>query len=161
MVSIWQLALAAVFVAALGLAAGAAQAGERVVLAGGGGGSWSFTIRQGAGSHWHDSGFPNWRHKHRRRDPWPRPRRHHRRYKSWNQGRVVFVDPWYRPWRELPRTAVIERPVSVPAPVPTRATVRPDAYCREFQKQIIIDGQVEPAYGVACRQPDGSWKLQP
>ena len=156
MVSIWQLALAAVFVAALGLAAGAAQAGERVVLAGGGG-SWSFSIHQGSGSLWHDPGHPNWRHKHRRRHPWPHPRRHHRHYNSWNQGRVVFVDPWYRPWREPPRTVVIERRV----PVPTRATVRPDAYCREFQKQIIIDGQVEPAYGVACRQPDGSWKLQP
>ena len=32
-------------------------------------------------------------------------------------------------------------------------------YCREFQQTITIDGRAERAYGVACRQPDGSWKI--
>lgn len=32
-------------------------------------------------------------------------------------------------------------------------------YCREFQQTVTIDGQTERAYGVACRQPDGSWKF--
>ncbi len=33
-------------------------------------------------------------------------------------------------------------------------------YCREFQQTVVIGGQQEDAYGVACRQPDGSWEIQ-
>ena len=33
-------------------------------------------------------------------------------------------------------------------------------YCREFQQTVVIGGRQEDAYGVACRQPDGSWKIQ-
>lgn len=32
-------------------------------------------------------------------------------------------------------------------------------YCREFQQTVTIGGKTEQAYGVACRQPDGSWKV--
>jgi surface antigen len=32
-------------------------------------------------------------------------------------------------------------------------------YCREYQQTVIIDGQQHQAYGTACRQPDGSWKI--
>src|SRR3954462_13249542 len=31
--------------------------------------------------------------------------------------------------------------------------------CREFQQTVVIGGQEEQAYGNACRQPDGSWKI--
>jgi surface antigen len=33
------------------------------------------------------------------------------------------------------------------------------AYCREFQTTVVIGGQNQQAYGRACRQPDGSWKV--
>jgi surface antigen len=33
------------------------------------------------------------------------------------------------------------------------------AYCREFQQTVNIGGREERAYGTACRQPDGSWKV--
>jgi len=33
------------------------------------------------------------------------------------------------------------------------------AYCREFQQTINVGGRAEEAYGTACRQPDGSWKI--
>jgi surface antigen len=33
------------------------------------------------------------------------------------------------------------------------------AYCREFQQEIIVGGEVEQAYGTACLQPDGAWKI--
>lgn len=33
------------------------------------------------------------------------------------------------------------------------------AYCREFQQTIVVGGQQQQAYGKACRQPDGSWKM--
>jgi surface antigen len=32
-------------------------------------------------------------------------------------------------------------------------------YCREFQEKVTIDGKTNQAYGTACRQPDGSWKI--
>ena len=32
-------------------------------------------------------------------------------------------------------------------------------YCREYQQTVTIGGKVEEAYGTACRQPDGSWKV--
>ncbi len=32
-------------------------------------------------------------------------------------------------------------------------------YCREFQTTVNIGGQPQQAYGRACRQPDGSWKV--
>jgi surface antigen len=32
-------------------------------------------------------------------------------------------------------------------------------YCREYQQTVSIGGQEQQAYGTACRQPDGSWKI--
>ncbi|MCP5382517.1 MAG: glycine zipper 2TM domain-containing protein [Kordiimonadaceae bacterium] len=32
-------------------------------------------------------------------------------------------------------------------------------YCREFQQTVTIGGETQNAYGKACRQPDGDWKI--
>ncbi len=32
--------------------------------------------------------------------------------------------------------------------------------CREFQQSIVIGGRSEQGWGTACRNPDGSWRLQ-
>ncbi|MBM3491860.1 MAG: glycine zipper 2TM domain-containing protein [Alphaproteobacteria bacterium] len=32
-------------------------------------------------------------------------------------------------------------------------------YCREFQQTVTVGNKTEQAYGTACRQPDGSWKI--
>lgn len=32
-------------------------------------------------------------------------------------------------------------------------------YCREFQQTVTIGGRPEDAYGIACRQPDGAWRI--
>ena len=32
-------------------------------------------------------------------------------------------------------------------------------YCREFQESITIGGRSEEGYGIACRQPDGTWRI--
>lgn len=32
-------------------------------------------------------------------------------------------------------------------------------YCREYQQTVWIGGERQQAYGTACRQPDGSWKI--
>ena len=31
--------------------------------------------------------------------------------------------------------------------------------CREYQQTVTIGGRTESAYGRACRQADGSWKI--
>lgn len=33
-------------------------------------------------------------------------------------------------------------------------------YCRQYQQTIVVGGQEQQAYGTACRQPDGTWKIQ-
>lgn len=43
---------------------------------------------------------------------------------------------------------------------PTReGTTGSGDYCREFQQSVTVGGKTEEAYGTACRQPDGSWKV--
>ena len=32
--------------------------------------------------------------------------------------------------------------------------------CREFYQIITVGGKEEDGYGIACRQPDGSWKIR-
>ena len=31
--------------------------------------------------------------------------------------------------------------------------------CREYQQTVTIGGKVEQAFGKACREPDGSWRI--
>ena len=33
-------------------------------------------------------------------------------------------------------------------------------YCREYRQDVVIDGELQEAYGTACRQPDNTWKIQ-
>jgi surface antigen len=43
---------------------------------------------------------------------------------------------------------------------PTRqGTDQAGNQCREYQSTVTIGGKTEQAYGTACRQPDGSWKV--
>lgn len=32
-------------------------------------------------------------------------------------------------------------------------------YCREFVQTVTVGGQLQEAYGIACRQPDGNWQI--
>ena len=44
--------------------------------------------------------------------------------------------------------------------VPTKTyQIRSGQYCREYQQIVIVGGQEQKAYGKACRQIDGSWKI--
>jgi surface antigen len=43
---------------------------------------------------------------------------------------------------------------------PTRTYQAADgSYCREYQQTVSVGGKTQEAYGRACRQPDGSWKI--
>jgi len=32
-------------------------------------------------------------------------------------------------------------------------------YCREYRTEVEVGSGIQEAYGTACRQPDGSWKI--
>lgn len=34
-----------------------------------------------------------------------------------------------------------------------------NGYCREYTQQVTVAGKTQSAYGTACRQPDGTWKI--
>jgi len=45
--------------------------------------------------------------------------------------------------------------------VPTRnVTVDGNQYCREYRSTANVAGKNQQIYGTACRQPDGSWKVE-
>ena len=44
--------------------------------------------------------------------------------------------------------------------VPTRTYETASGPCREYTLDALIGGKVEKVYGTACRQADGSWKIQ-
>ena len=43
---------------------------------------------------------------------------------------------------------------------PTNTIVTNGTPCREFTQVVYIGGNPESAHGTACRQADGSWKIQ-
>jgi len=43
--------------------------------------------------------------------------------------------------------------------VPTRTYQASGAYCREYTTRAQVGGRTQEAYGTACRQPDGSWRI--
>jgi len=46
------------------------------------------------------------------------------------------------------------------AVTPVRTFQQADGtYCREFTQTVNVGGEVQEAYGTACRQPDGTWKI--
>src|SRR5579883_3499132 len=53
--------------------------------------------------------------------------------------------------------------VTQPPPPPPGAPIGPGGHaeCREFQQTILIGGQMQKAYGTACRQADGTWRIVP
>ena len=42
---------------------------------------------------------------------------------------------------------------------PTRTYQSQKRYCREFQQSVTVGSRTQQAYGVACRQADGSWEI--
>jgi len=45
---------------------------------------------------------------------------------------------------------------------PTKTYKKPSSgqYCREYQTDVTVGGKTKHAYGTACRQHDGAWKIQ-
>lgn len=43
-------------------------------------------------------------------------------------------------------------------PVETYQTAQ-GQYCREYHQNIVVGGEAQRAFGTACRQPDGTWRI--
>lgn len=43
---------------------------------------------------------------------------------------------------------------------PIKTIKSENSYCREYTTEATIGGKKQKAYGTACRQPDGSWKIK-
>lgn len=44
--------------------------------------------------------------------------------------------------------------------VPTRTYEQPGGPCREYSVDAVVAGRKDKVFGTACRQADGSWKVQ-
>lgn len=44
-------------------------------------------------------------------------------------------------------------------PIRSGTDTRTGDFCREYQSTVVVGGQQQQAYGTACRQPDGSWRI--
>lgn len=43
---------------------------------------------------------------------------------------------------------------------PTRTYDSASGPCREYTTSVVIDGKTQSAHGTACREPDGSWRIE-
>ena len=67
---------------------------------------------------------------------------------------VVYAPP--------PPVAYYAPPVAPAAPVaanPAANQAVDQSYCRQYQGTVMVDGATQPSSGVACRQPDGTWRI--
>ena len=44
-------------------------------------------------------------------------------------------------------------------PIRDGRNAQTNAYCREYQTTVTVGGREQEAFGTACQQPDGSWKV--
>ncbi len=124
----------------------------------------AFKHRQMSGHKFKRGDRHRFRPRHKRRF-----RHRHRRHRH----SFVFVFPYYGhrhyyrygyDYPYVPPVASAQAPEPAPAypqpaePAPA-TTPGESSYCREIIMDVVIDGVEQTAYGTACRQPDGSWKI--
>ena len=73
---------------------------------------------------------------------------------------VVVAPPpvYYAP----PAAGYVPQPGSAQAPVaanPVGTQPVDQSYCRQYQGTVVVDGATQPSSGVACKQPNGSWRI--
>jgi hypothetical protein len=80
-------------------------------------------------------------------------------------GPFGYYPPYYYAGYPYPAYPAYAQPVSyvsqasAPAYASGAAAPTGGGDCREYQTQIMIGGQPQIAVGLACRQPDGTWRL--
>ena len=93
-------------------------------------------------------------------------RGHHHGGDSFHLG-LGFVFPIYSygyPYYPPP-PAYYPVPARLPPPAVTpeqhayTASDEKPEYCREYTKEVVVDGKEQVAFGTACRQQDGRWRI--
>lgn len=82
---------------------------------------------------------------------------YYHRHPHWQ--RIVVYNP--PPYYEQVYINDYPPPVAY-APYPQPITVANNVqgrYCREYQAMMRVGGRLQPTYGTACMQPDGSWEV--
>ena len=91
---------------------------------------------------------------------------HHGYYPGW--GRPVYVVPPPVVYAPPPAVYAAPPPVAYGAPASGMVNAAPASpvfvdgqgrACREYQTSVVIGGASRPAYGTACQQPDGTWRV--
>jgi hypothetical protein len=70
--------------------------------------------------------------------------------------------PWWAPYDAYAPPAYAYPPpvYAVPPPPPRSGAAQSQlGECREFESTVIVDGQPRLARGLACPQPDGTWRI--
>ena len=69
--------------------------------------------------------------------------------------------PWWGPYDSYAPPAYAYPPpiYSVPPPPPRTPARSQLGACQEFESTVIVDGQSRVAKGLACPQPDVSWRI--
>ena len=69
---------------------------------------------------------------------------------------VVYYEPAPAP------AVVFTQPQPAPVtvnPAGPAYTARNGQLCREYQTTLMIGGVPQPSHGIACQQPDGTWRM--
>lgn len=72
-----------------------------------------------------------------------------------------YVHPYHPPsvYYSYQQSYVIYRPRHYQQPVRVYAPAPPQPYCREFHTTVFVGGAPQHLHGIACLQPDGSWRI--
>jgi hypothetical protein len=139
------------------------------------------SIGVGVGAPYHFHGRPYWNRPYWGPRPYWYGARWYRPYTYWGPSfnfyawyPATVVETWPEPVRVYQRdafSAALAGPLgesygwdsgpSYGSVTAVRDGHSGEKYCREFRQEVSIDGRMEQAYGAACREPDGTWRIVP
>jgi surface antigen len=87
------------------------------------------------------------------------------RQDAYNARPAYAYAPEYAPAPVYYATSYVPNYVAPPAAPVESSTALYDeqqgSYCREYTQELRVGNQVREAYGTACLQPDGTWRVVP
>lgn len=114
---------------------------------------------------WHHGHDHGWRHKGRwghdyewRRGHYDYP--HYRAFPVYPPHITTYIAPPPIVYAPRPSTTIIMTAPALPADQASPTYIDESGQtCREYQSTIFVGDQQQQAYGTACLQPDGTWRV--
>lgn len=119
--------------------------------------SFGFGTTFGHGHRHHRYGHYGYRHRHYGHRYYRHRHYGHRRYGHWHYGHHHHRHSHVTYTKVVP--AAPARQARVAKPTASKPSQQSCLMIREYQTKITVGGQEVDAYGDACLQPDGSWRL--